>query len=84
VLLSAGIRIKREAMKSESFGAFRLGCFLPMLFYGVTEAWMNRLGILWFLFLVVVMQYPQRVDSKNRAVRLALPRSGEFAPKMSG
>jgi exopolysaccharide production protein ExoQ len=84
VLLSAGIRIKREAMKSESFGAFRLACFLPMLFYGVTEAWMNRLGILWFLFLVVVMQYPQRVDSKNRAVRLALPRSGEFAPKMSG
>jgi O-antigen ligase len=73
VILSAGIWIKREAMKAEPFGAFRLACFLPMLVYGITEAFMNRLGFLWFLFLLVVMQYPQRIGHKNRAIRSAVP-----------
>jgi O-antigen ligase len=71
VLLSAGIRIKREAMKSESFGAFRLACFLPMLFYGVTEAWMNRLGIVWFLFLLVIMHYPRKIPAQNSTKSVA-------------
>ena len=68
-LLSAGIRIKQEAMKSESFGAFRLGCFLPMLFYGVTEAFMNRLGILWFLFILVIIRYPKRIPAQTGQLR---------------
>jgi exopolysaccharide production protein ExoQ len=83
VILSAGIFIKKEAMKEEPFGAFRLACFLPMLVYGITEAFMNRLGFLWFLFLLVVMQYPQRIDVKNRTVRRSLPRYGEAAPKIA-
>jgi exopolysaccharide production protein ExoQ len=79
-LLSAGIRIKREAMKSESFGAFRLGCFLPMLFYGVTEAFMNRLGLVWFLFLLVVIDYPLRRGFKNRATRSDVRNTIRLAP----
>lgn len=82
LIISAGIFIKNEAMKEEPFGAFRLACFLPMLVYGITEAFMNRLGFLWFLFLLVVMQYPQRVDIKNRTVRRGLPRYGNVAPGM--
>ena len=80
VLLSAGIRIKRAAMKSESFGAFRLGCFLPMLFYGVTEAWMNRLGMLWFIFLLVVIDYPLRRSFKNQATRSDVRQYNRLAP----
>ena len=81
VLLSAGIQIKREAMKSESFGAFRLGCFLPMLFYGVTEAFMNRLGFIWFLFLLVVMDYPlRRGGSKYQQTRPGIPHLNPLAP----
>ena len=83
VILSAGIFIKREAMKEEPFGAFRLACFLPMLVYGITEAFMNRLGFLWFLFLLVVMQYPQRSDLRRAVVRGGLPWNVEGAPKMS-
>jgi exopolysaccharide production protein ExoQ len=79
LLLSAGIWIKKEAMKSEPFGAFRLACFLPMLLYGVTEAFMNRLGFLWFLFLLVVMQYPQRIALKNRPIRRSVPQHDQFA-----
>jgi exopolysaccharide production protein ExoQ len=79
LLLSAGIWIKKEAMKSEPFGAFRLACFLPMLLYGVTEAFMNRLGFLWFLFLLVVMQYPQRIGFKNSPIRRSAPQHDQFA-----
>jgi exopolysaccharide production protein ExoQ len=73
VLLSAGIRIKREAMKSESFGAFRLGCFLPMLFYGVTEAFMNRLGIVWFLFILVIIRYPKKIPAQTEERGISFP-----------
>jgi exopolysaccharide production protein ExoQ len=79
LLLSAGIWIKKEAMKSEPFGAFRLACFLPMLVYGITEAFMNRLGFLWFLFLLVVMDYPQRIGLKNRGIRNGVPRRNLLA-----
>jgi exopolysaccharide production protein ExoQ len=80
VILSAGIRIKREAMKSDPFGAFRLACFLPMLFYGITEAWMNRLGILWFLFLLVVMDCPRLRGSKGQQIRPGIPQFNRLAP----
>jgi O-antigen ligase len=80
VLLSAGIRIKQEAMKSESFGAFRLGCFLPLLFYGVTEAFMNRLGVLWFLLLLAVIDYPLRRSFRNQATRSDVPQYNRLAP----
>jgi exopolysaccharide production protein ExoQ len=82
LILSAGIFIKKEAMKEEPFGAFRLACFLPMLVYGITEAFMNRLGFLWFLFLLVVMQYPQRADLKNMAVRRRAPGYEPVEPKL--
>jgi exopolysaccharide production protein ExoQ len=74
VLLSAGIRIKQEAMKSESFGAFRLGCFLPLLFYGYTEAWMNRLGDLWFLFILVSMRYPKKIPAQTGQRGVSFPK----------
>ena len=82
VLLSAGIWIKREAMKSEPFGAFRLACFIPMLLYGITEAFMNRLGFLWFLFLLIVMDYPKRVGLNDGAIRKGLSRHNRLAPSI--
>jgi O-antigen ligase len=74
VLLSAGIRIKQEAMKSESFGAFRLGCFLPMLFYGYTEAFMNRLNVLWFLFILVIIRYPKKIPAQTGQRGVSFPK----------
>jgi len=65
LILSAGIWIKREAIKSEPFGAFRLACLLGLLLYGVTEAYMNRLGFLWFLFLLVIMRYPKKIPAQT-------------------
>jgi O-antigen ligase len=82
VLVSAGIWIKKEAMKAEPFGAFRLACFLPMLLYGITEAFMNRLGFLWFLFLLVVMDYPQRTRLANRAIHSGVPLRNRLAPSI--
>jgi exopolysaccharide production protein ExoQ len=65
VIVSSAIWTKNQAMKSESFGAFRLACFLPMLIYGITEAFMNRLGFLWFLFLLVIIRYPKKVPAQT-------------------
>jgi O-antigen ligase len=84
VLLSAGIRIKQEAMKSESFGAFRLGCFLSMLFYGVTEAFMNRLGIVWFLFILVIIRYPKKIPAQTGQRGVSFPKvSMRRAPEVN-
>jgi O-antigen ligase len=74
LLLSAGIRIKQEAMKSESFGAFRLGCFLPLLFYGYTEAFMNRLGVLWLLFILVIIRYPKKIPAQTGPSGVSFPK----------
>jgi exopolysaccharide production protein ExoQ len=65
LIVASAIWIKNEAMKSEPFGAFRLACFFPMLVYGITEAFMNRLGFLWFLFLLVIMRYPTKIPAKR-------------------
>jgi hypothetical protein len=65
VIVSSAIWTKNQAMKSESFGEFRLACFLPMLIYGITEAFMNRLGFLWFLFLLVIIRYPKKVRAQT-------------------
>ncbi|MFZ0506445.1 MAG: O-antigen ligase family protein, partial [Chthoniobacterales bacterium] len=75
LLLSAGTWIKQEAMKSDSFGAFRLACFFPMLFYGVTEAFMNRLGIVWFLFILVIIRYPKSIPVETRKRVVSAPKS---------
>ena len=74
VLLSAGIRIKQEAMKSESFGAFRLGCFLPLLFYGYTEAFTNRLGVLWFMYILVIIRYPKKIPAQTGQRDVSAPK----------
>jgi exopolysaccharide production protein ExoQ len=65
VIVSSAIWTKNQAMKSESFGAFRLACLLSMLIYGITEVFMNRLGFLWFLFLLVIIRYPKKVPAQT-------------------
>jgi exopolysaccharide production protein ExoQ len=74
LIVSSAIWTKNEAMKSEPFGAFRLACFFPMLVYGITEAFMNRLGFLWFLFLLVILRYPTKIPAK-RDKKVSPPRS---------
>src|SRR5262249_20811158 len=74
VLLSSAIRIKQEAMKSESFGAFRFGCFVPLLLYGVTEAYMNRLGFPWLLLILVTMHYPKKIPAQTGQRGVSLPK----------
>jgi exopolysaccharide production protein ExoQ len=69
LLLSAGKRIKREAVTGEPFAAFRLACFLAILPYGLTESIFNRLTLVWFLFLLVIVEYPRRFSVRPLAIR---------------
>lgn len=66
VLLSSAVWTKGEAMKSEPFGAFRLACFLSLVIYGLTEAFTNRLAPIWFLFLLVILRFPQKQTAQSR------------------
>jgi O-antigen ligase len=59
VILSAGSRIKLQAMQGKRFAAFRVACFLAVLPYGVTEAIFNRMNPVWFLFLLATVEYPR-------------------------
>ena len=65
VLLSSAVWTKGEAMKCEPFGAFRLACFLSLVIYGITEAFTNRLASIWFLFLLVILRFPQKQTAQS-------------------
>jgi exopolysaccharide production protein ExoQ len=85
LIISSLIWIKNEAMKSEPFGTFRLACFLAMLVYGITEAFMNRLGFLWFLFLLVIVRIPKKIPVQTGGQRgfAALKRNLPYETKLT-
>jgi exopolysaccharide production protein ExoQ len=69
VLLSAGRRIMREATLGMQFAMFRLACLVSVSTYGVSEAIFNRMSILWFLLLLVVVECPPRRDIGSASCR---------------
>jgi O-antigen ligase len=68
VILSAGSRIKLDAMQGKPFAAFRVACFLAVLPYGISEAIFNRMTLVWFLFLLVMVEYPRVIYVNYRNI----------------
>ncbi len=56
-------RISEEVKRGSSYAAFRLAVVFSIATYGMTEAIFNRLGPIWMLLLLVVIEYrqPQRL-----------------------
>jgi exopolysaccharide production protein ExoQ len=71
VLISAINRAKDEVLSGSNFGALRLAFMSAILIYGMTEA-VFRFGLLWFVLLVLIMQYPvvNSVPVQNQDNRL--------------
>ncbi|MBV9644690.1 MAG: O-antigen ligase family protein [Verrucomicrobia bacterium] len=76
LFVSAGKRLKREAMTGEPFATFRLACFLAILPYGFTESIFNRLTLVWFLFLLVITDYPRKYSVPPPAIRSKILQPG--------
>jgi exopolysaccharide production protein ExoQ len=65
LLITAGRRLKDDAVRGGDFGVIRLSIFIITLFYNMTESVFDRLSPIWFAFLVAVIEYPRRRARKT-------------------
>jgi len=68
MIVSATKGIKREVVGSSGSGDFRLAFLITILFYNISESIFDRLSIIWFVLLVVILESPRRTSSSNRRV----------------
>jgi len=73
VVIWAARWIKKDVLTGASYGALRLGFLLPAIFYGMSEAVFNRLSMLWFVLLLVMLEPPRRLQEAESKVAEAVP-----------
>jgi O-antigen ligase len=83
-LLSGVGRIKSQAAGGDDHGCFRLAFLLAAAVYGLTEAYFDRLGPVWFVLLLVLMEYPSPKRREQRAVEAVGATDGQGAPGRAG
>jgi len=62
VVIWAARWIKKDVLSGASYGALRLGFLLPGIFYGMSEAVFNRLSMLWFVLILVMLEPLRRAQ----------------------
>lgn len=62
MVASAANKIKRDVLNGSSLGALRLVFLFTVLIYNITEAAFDRLDLVWFALLLVMMEYPRTSD----------------------
>ena len=68
LLLSVAKAINRELVQCSDYARVRLTFLVVTVLYNFTEAAFNKMGIIWFAFLLVVVQYrklPRQVGSSK-------------------
>jgi O-antigen ligase len=73
VILFAARWIKKDVLSGASYGAVRLGFLLPAIFYGMSEAVFNRLSMLWFVMLLIMVEPPWRAQEAEAEATDPLP-----------
>jgi exopolysaccharide production protein ExoQ len=73
VLASTGRTVRRELLKGTSYGALRYMFFILVIVFNFTEAVFNRFSHIWFVFILVAMEYPRlhRLGSRTAVERSA-------------
>jgi O-antigen ligase len=56
-IISTYIKCKNELLKNFEFGNFRMTLLFTILFYNITEALFLNLNLIWFVFLLISMEY---------------------------
>jgi exopolysaccharide production protein ExoQ len=63
LLASVGGRIQRAVMAGSGFGSLQLAFLVSNIIYNVTEAVFDRLDLLWFCLLLVIVEYPSQIKA---------------------
>jgi exopolysaccharide production protein ExoQ len=58
MLISAVVAINRDVEQGDEFSSIRFACLAVVLISNLTESSFNKMGMLWFAFLLVVVRYP--------------------------
>lgn len=69
LLVSAIKTINRELMRGSDYARIRLTILIVTIIYNFTEAAFNKMGIIWFAFLLVIVQYRLGVEKAPRVSR---------------
>jgi len=74
VLATSGWRLSRQIASSEEFPAMQFAFWVVMVTYNYTEAAFAKMGLLWFVFLLIITRYPSLEESSPPDVsKLAAP-----------
>jgi exopolysaccharide production protein ExoQ len=60
LLVSSAAAIRKQVVLGSEWAAFRLAVLLSVLVYNITEAAFDRLNLVWFALLVVIVECPMR------------------------
>lgn len=70
MLVSTGTRIQRAASGGSDFGILQVAFLMTIIFYGFTEAVLDRLDLVWLALLLVVVNCPARAKLIDAACRI--------------
>ena len=66
IILATYRKIRLELLRNFEWGGFRLGFLVAVVFYNCTEATFKGLSLVWFVFYIIAMEYPNlRFASKE-------------------
>jgi exopolysaccharide production protein ExoQ len=65
IILSAGNNLKKELLLGSSLGTFKVPVLIGTLVYNWTEATFNTMSLIWFIFLVSIINYMGLLKSNS-------------------
>jgi exopolysaccharide production protein ExoQ len=74
VLIAAVKKVKRGVVSGSTYSALCLAFLITTLFYAISEAIFNRLSLMWFVIIMVIVDYP-----RAKATAPARVEAGEFS-----
>lgn len=73
VLLSAGVKLKREMLAGSNYAVFRFSVLFVVILYNWTEAMFNGLNVIWILLLISALTYPRPDGMTYQSREISFP-----------
>lgn len=83
VIASAARGIKREVLIGSNFATLRLAFLILILLYNLSESIFDRLGIVWFILLLVMIEYRYSLEKAGSKIKHAYDFSRSSAHPVS-
>jgi exopolysaccharide production protein ExoQ len=62
LIISTFVKARHDLIKYNEYGRLRMGWLIAVVLYNFTETAFAGVNLVWFIFLLVAMEYPQRVE----------------------